>query len=114
MEGRSQGNRHESWTWVSLWFSCLYVVIEGWDHLGLRDVTIDSLLESKNVALLKGFRHDTFHFQPVDFHPKRTAALIERADAPIDWAEKLTDSFGEFLKAQPEKDGMRIGTGGSL
>ncbi|GBR75862.1 hypothetical protein NO2_0494 [Candidatus Termititenax persephonae] len=45
------------------WYSALYVVIEGYWELGLRDKTIDSLLDKEKVRLLKLFRNGTFHFQ---------------------------------------------------
>lgn len=38
---------------MSYWYGSLYVVIEGWRQLDLRDPGIDSLLSSPNVALLK-------------------------------------------------------------
>jgi hypothetical protein len=48
---------------MSYWYAALYVVIEGWRDLGLADATIDALLQSPNVDLLKRYRNGVFHFQ---------------------------------------------------
>jgi hypothetical protein len=43
----------ESFLYMSYWYAALYVVIEGWRELELADATIDALLQSPNVDLLK-------------------------------------------------------------
>jgi hypothetical protein len=49
--------------YMSYWYGGLYVVIEGWQRLRLSDSTIDELLASPNVRLLKKYRNGVFHFQ---------------------------------------------------
>lgn len=46
---------------LSHWYAALYVVIEGWKETKLSDPTIDSLLSSENVDLLKRFRNGIYH-----------------------------------------------------
>src|SRR5438034_786877 len=53
----------ESLLYMSYWYSALFVVIEGWRHLGLSEPTIDALLASPNVDLLRRYRNGVFHFQ---------------------------------------------------
>jgi hypothetical protein len=48
--------------YMSYWYAGLYVVIEGWKGLGLRDEKIDSLLDSPNVDLLRRYRNGVFSF----------------------------------------------------
>ena len=47
------GYEIESLMYMSLWYGMLYVVIEGWQNLKLKDEVIDSLLKSKYTNLLK-------------------------------------------------------------
>lgn len=57
----------DNWTdqflYMSLWYACLYVLIEGWLQLKLSDPEVDALLESPNVDLLERFRNGVFHYQ---------------------------------------------------
>src|SRR5215216_841211 len=43
-------------TYVSYWYAALYVVIEGWKDLSLRDPTIDALLAATHTDTLRRFR----------------------------------------------------------
>jgi hypothetical protein len=52
----------ESFLYMSYWYGGLYVVIEGWRELKLTDNTIDILLQSPNVELLRRYRNAVFHF----------------------------------------------------
>lgn len=65
----------EAHMYMSLWYACLYVVIEGWNTLGLNDEAISVLLKSHNVSLLKRYRNGVFHFQRRYFD-QRFLALI--------------------------------------
>jgi hypothetical protein len=53
----------ETFLYMSLWYVTFYVLIEGWQELGLSDPKIDVLLKSKNVDLLRRCRNGVFHFQ---------------------------------------------------
>ena len=58
---------HDPGIFMSYWYGGLYAVIEGWQELGLTDPTIDRLLESPNVELLRRYRNGVFHYQMTYF-----------------------------------------------
>jgi hypothetical protein len=76
-----QGAKATSWwdtdfiasvMYMSYSYATLYVVIEGWRQLKLTDPTIDDLLRSPNVNLLRRFRNGAYHFQPEYFDGRLT------------------------------------------
>jgi len=82
--------------YMSLWYGELYVVIEGYQELKLSDPTIDALLSSPNVALLKRYRHGVFHFQKKYFDD-RFIAFMRDAKEPAQWVGHLNRAFGAFF-----------------
>ena len=60
----------ESQALMGFWYAGLYVVIEGWLELRLRDEAIDRLLQSEHVGLLKRYRHGICHYQKRYFDPR--------------------------------------------
>jgi len=65
--------------YMSYWYGGMYVVIEGWNDLGLKDDAIDKLLKSKNVKLLRGYRNGVFHYQRKYFD-KRFIDLMTKGE----------------------------------
>lgn len=49
--------------YLSYSYSGLYLTIEGWRDLRLRDAKLDALLASPFVDRLRLFRNATFHYQ---------------------------------------------------
>jgi hypothetical protein len=96
----------DAMNYLLLWYGCLYVVIEGCVHLGLKDDEVEGLLSSDNVSLLKGVRHDTFHYQN-SYDPPRTVKLLCKPDV-VEWIRKLNRELGRFfhswIEGQKEKD----------
>lgn len=85
----------EAFMYMSLWYALLYVVIEGWQELKLKDDKIDSLLKSDNVGLLKSYRHGIFHFQK-----KYKSSKLEKLDKKREaakWMRDLNKEFGRFF-----------------
>lgn len=82
--------------YLSLWQSTLYVVIEGWQKLGLSDPAIDMLLQSPNVEALKLHRHGTFHFHE-QLKPPLYRELLQSPDA-VEWVHRLSDSFHVYFQ----------------
>ena len=82
--------------YTSLWYGELYVVIEGYHELKLSDPTIDALLTSPNVALLKRYRHGVFHFQKAHFDAGFIAFMRDAKD-PAQWVGELNRAFGAFF-----------------
>ena len=82
--------------YMSYWYGGLYVVIEGWQQLRLSDSTIDELLASPNVRLLKEYRNGVFHFQRAYFD-KRFTNFMTEGENVVDWVRDLNRAFGEYF-----------------
>jgi hypothetical protein len=81
--------------YMCLWFSTLYIVVEGWPGLRQSDPSITRLLRSPNKRLLKDFRDATLH--PNHWSDTRFQALVDKGDASFTWAQELTDAFWQFF-----------------
>jgi hypothetical protein len=97
------GDFIEARLYMDLWYACLYVVIEGWNQLGLADQTIDALLESPNVSLLRRYRNSVFHFQR-KYYDKRSMVLIKEGENVVSWVQTLNLEFGRFFLQRPSND----------
>jgi hypothetical protein len=82
--------------YMSYWFSGLYVVIEGWQQLGLKDKSIGALLNSQNVQLLRRYRNGIFHFQK-DYFDERFLVFLRDGISRIEWIRKLHQEFDRFF-----------------
>ena len=98
-EPRRPGWDIDSRTYMSYWYAGLYVVIEGWQELGLSDPAIDELLQSPNVALLRRFRNGVFHFQRI-YDDERFIGLIRDGEMVVEWIRRLNEEFGRFCLSQ--------------
>ncbi|OGX08179.1 MAG: hypothetical protein A2Z88_03290 [Omnitrophica WOR_2 bacterium GWA2_47_8] len=86
----------ESRLYMAYWYGGLYVVIEGWKRLELVDETVNQLLRSKNVGLLKRYRHGVFHFQP-NYNDKKFLDFIVDGENCVEWIRQLNLEFGRFF-----------------
>ena len=82
--------------YMSYWYGGLYVVIEGWKRLRLSDPTIDNLLASPNVQLLKQYRNGVFHYQPKYFD-KRFIRFMTKGQNAVEWVRSLNLAFGGYF-----------------
>lgn len=82
--------------YMCLWFSTLYVVVEGWPTLRQKHDSVTPLLRSRNKDLLKDFRDATFH--PTDFQDDRLEVLVQKGKESFEWVASLTDAFREFFE----------------
>jgi len=81
-------------TYHSYWLSALYVVVEGFEKLGLDKKDV-SEMTSEHIARLKKFRDGSFHFQQ---DTKKQMQSLELGDfAELDWAERLHAQLRAFL-----------------
>lgn len=82
---------------LSHYYSSLYVVIEGWKGMKIKDDNINYLLNKfqDNVDKLRKFRNTIYHFQP-DMFDKRFEAGIHDIDL-IPWILCLECEFKNFL-----------------
>lgn len=88
--------------YMSLWYGCLYVVIEGWRDLGLNDQEVESFLASPNVDLLKRYRNAAFHYQKKYFHEKFTA-FLRASEATASWVRGIHNAFAAYFEHEFEE-----------
>ena len=86
----------DQFAFMSLWYGCLYALIEGWVELDLHHPAIDALLESPNVDLLRRYRNGTFHFQR-ELWSRKVVDFIAEGAASAVWARDLNAAFGQFF-----------------
>lgn len=87
----AEGYDLEFSTYVSFWLSSLFVVIEGFNRLRLKDENINSIL-NHNVHSLKAFRDNTWHFAT----DMETSARFFEGNK-LNWAEELHEAFRDYL-----------------
>jgi hypothetical protein len=98
MEDRSiesiydEGEGWEFETFLDHWLSGLFVVVEGFNKLKLKDARVQRLFK-EHVQYLKAMRHETYHFV-VD--RKAGDAIITQ----LNWAEELHEAIGNFIREQ--------------
>lgn len=92
--------------YLSYWLASLYVVIEGWKELRLRDNRIDALLNPSNVKLLRRYRNGVFHFQK-DYFDERFMGFLRDGINRIEWIRGLHKEFERyFFKWADEHSGF--------
>ena len=84
------------------WYSGMYVVIEGFRELNLKDSKIETLLRSSNVKSLRLVRNATFHFQKDGFISKKVIPFLKSEDS-VPWVHSLTQAFSEFFLREAAK-----------
>jgi hypothetical protein len=82
---------------------------EGWLEFRLEDATIDGLLASPNVALLRRYRNGVFHFQRRYFDT-RFVGFVQAGEDVVTWVRELNVQFGRFFLEWFE--GRRAARGG--
>lgn len=83
---------------MTLWYGALYVVVEGWQELGMSDPEVDQLLQSPNTKLLRDVRNSVFHFQK-HWLDKRLGKFVSTKDS-VPWVRQLTVAFRRTLLAE--------------
>jgi len=87
---------------MSYWNAGLYVVVEGFKELKLKDAKIQQLLQSPNVEALRLVRNATFHFQKDSFISKKVIPFSKSEDS-VPWVRSLTEAFSEFFLPEVPK-----------
>jgi len=89
---RERRHGSDTWMYLSVWFALLYVTIEGWRALRLRDDRVRDLLRKQDyVRRLGEYRHAVAHFN-AQYWNERFAGMVEKRET-LKWAEDLTDAF---------------------
>ena len=86
---------NETGLFLSYWYAALYVVIEGWQTLGLQDEELNLLLASPNVEHLRRYRNGVCHFQH-KYLDERFLAMMSSRDS-VQWVRSLNSAFGRFF-----------------
>jgi hypothetical protein len=83
--------------WMPYWYSALYVVVEGWQRLGLHDVEIDDLLVDEDMTrLLRRYRNGVFHFQET-YHDERLTGLLLEGATSAQWVRDLHAAYDRWF-----------------
>lgn len=81
---------------MQVWYSLLYVVVEGYQELGQKFKPLEEVLTNGNyVNLLRRYRNATFHYQPDALNDKLIDFLDEK-DSEI-WIKELNKQLEAFL-----------------
>lgn len=82
---------------IEVWYGLLYVVVEGYQSISLKDKDIDSVLaDERKVSLLRRFRNSVFHYQKNPEPDKYMEFLLE-GETEV-WAHKLHKAFKNFFE----------------
>lgn len=79
-------------------YSGIYLVIEGWQDLGLRDPKIDALIASPFVERLRRFRNATFHYQKEPLSLKHLEFFGTDEERTEVWLKQLYAEFSRFFR----------------
>lgn len=78
-------------------YSGIYLVIEGWKDLGLRDPKIDALIQSSFVDRLRLFRNATFHYQREPISWKHLQFFGTEDERTEEWLNELYRELERFF-----------------
>jgi|GEM_PF-6239299 len=90
LENLSSDDWWEFETYLSYWLSGLFIVVEGFNKLKLKDARVQKQFKA-HLRDLKMMRHETYHFT-LDVRLGGEVLL------QLNWAEELHDAIGDFLK----------------
>jgi hypothetical protein len=90
---------------LSVWYSLLYLVVEGYQELAYHDEQADLLLaHTKYVTALRLFRNATFHYQELPLSPK-LMTFLEAKDSET-WIKKLNRALRSFFERELDIAGL--------
>jgi hypothetical protein len=94
-------------TFTSQWFASLWVVVEGFEKLGIQDNFIASILRNPpgHADLLRRCRNGVYHFQP-DLLASRLADFLAATRSALAWAHALHFEFIRVFWQFPERAGL--------
>jgi hypothetical protein len=84
---------------MSVWYSLLFVVVEGYVELGCQDGEVDALLVNEEyVNLLRRFRNATFHYQGDLLSPKLDEFLAAKDSSQ--WIHNVNRALKAFFERE--------------
>jgi hypothetical protein len=92
-------HRH-GWEFIALlsaWYASLWVVVEGWREVQLRDLGVDELLDlaPRYQELLRRYRNGVFHYQP-SLIDRRLTDFLSEGEGAVYWVQLLHEEFCRF------------------
>ena len=78
-------------------YSALYVVIEAWKNLGLKDRKIEALIDSPFIDRLRRFRNATFHYQNDIISLKHLELFGTEEEKTEVWMRQLYSELSRFF-----------------
>ena len=85
LQGLDKDHWWEFEAYLDHWLSALFVLVEGFNKLKIRDVEVQRL-SGAHVGILKRVRHKTYHFTLSPQSDDLTLHMYER----LNWAEDLS------------------------
>jgi hypothetical protein len=86
----------ELFLYMSLWYGCLFVVVEGWGRLRLTNTAVDRLRSDPKTGMLKKFRHAVFHYEP-EYWTENLQTLLREGDTSAKWVAGLHEAIGQYF-----------------
>jgi hypothetical protein len=88
---------HSAFMRLSVWYSLLYVVVEGYQELNLEDAAVDTLLAKEElVQMLRRFRNAMFHYQENPLSDKLLEFLVAKESTT--WPVQLNNALYTYFE----------------
>lgn len=87
------------YAYLDYWYAFLYILIEGYKKLGLRDSNIDNTLNGSHSTYLKKYRHAVFDFKK-DYGGVALKKEFLTSEKPVEWVSTLHESFRVFIGSE--------------
>jgi len=94
----AKGNGLRLETYLSFWMAALFVAVEGFNKLKLKDARVQKLFR-EHLNDLKQLRHETYHFTV-------SREKGRKAISAVNWVEKLHVALGLFIERHVDIDGI--------
>lgn len=106
-DAASSGHTARFITYTSQFFASLWVVVEGYNELTLRDNFVDSILRNPlgHADLLRRCRNGVYHFQP-DLLASRLGDFLSATQSALAWVYALHSELIRVFWHFPERAGM--------
>ena len=91
LKGLSKDNWWEFETFLFYWLSALFVLVEGFNKLKLKDTRVKKLFK-EHIRHLKMVRHSTYHFV-LEEGPSHIEMIRQ-----LNWAEQLHNAIADHVK----------------
>jgi hypothetical protein len=90
------GEEFSAFRVISVYYAMIYVVVEGYVELKLKDPVVDEFIhDTSKIETLRRFRNATFHYQSNPMSPKLMDHLEQ--DRHGDWTRGLAKALTAFF-----------------